>query len=126
MQVQHLKAELLQARSQQEGAWSTSGGEEGRLPAEEDEAGASGEWSHLGLRESTSWMKRHQSKLEELLSAAVDSMISSEPEDIENFLASHFTTLQLSKPQTPSRLSHTRGNGRQTLRLCFQRTSCCG
>ena len=41
MQIQQLKAELLQARSQREGAWSTSGGEEGRLPVEEDEAGAS-------------------------------------------------------------------------------------
>jgi hypothetical protein len=47
MQIQQLKAELLQARSQREGAWSTSGGEEGRLPVEEDEAGASGEWNLL-------------------------------------------------------------------------------
>ena len=47
MQIQQLKAELLQARSQREGAWSTSGGEEGRLPVEEDEAGASGKWNLL-------------------------------------------------------------------------------
>ena len=47
-QIQQLKAELLQARGGRgRGARSTSEGEEGGLPEEEDEAGASGKWNLL-------------------------------------------------------------------------------
>ena len=46
MQIQQLNAELLRVRRGKE-VRSTSGGEEGRLPVEEDEASASGKWNLL-------------------------------------------------------------------------------